>query len=154
VVERGHQAQATVVINDRADIARLTGGDGVHVGQDDLSPVDVRRIAPGAIIGLSTHTQDQLTSALTAPIDYVAVGPIFETQTKESGHASVGLDGVRKAAGIAAAPTMPLVAIGGLTLDRAQSIVDAGADAAAVISDLVATGDPASRVREWLRMLG
>jgi thiamine-phosphate pyrophosphorylase len=145
-----HGADAEVVVNDRADIARLAGADGVHVGQDDLAPALVRTIVgDAAIVGLSTHTPAQLTAARDAPVTYVAIGPVFATATKATGHEALGLDGVRAAAG----QGRPLVAIGGITLERAPDVLRAGAASVAVISDLLSTGDPEGRVREYLRRL-
>lgn len=154
IVRRAEAARAIVIVNDRADIARLSGAAGVHVGQDDLSPVQVRTlVGPDAIVGLSTHTADQLDAALREPASYVAVGPVFETATKETGYESMGLEAVRAAARLAAARRMALVAVGGITIDRARAVIDAGAQSVAVISDLLATGDPAGRVRQFLREL-
>ena len=96
-----HPAGALVIVNDRADIARIAGADGVHVGQDDLAPAAVRTIiGPAAILGLSTHTEAQIDAALAQPVSYVAVGPIFGTSTKATGYAAVGLDRVRYAANL------------------------------------------------------
>lgn len=144
-----------VIVNDRADIARLAGADGVHVGQTDLSPADVRRIVgDSAIVGLSTHTREQVDRALQEPVSYVAVGPIYGTATKDTGLAPVGLDLVRyAAAGGAAGVTRPVVAIGGITLERGAAVIGAGAASVAMIGDLVA-GDPAARVRTCLQRLG
>ena len=148
-------SRAIVVINDRADIARLAGA-GVHVGQDDV-PAGAARAIVGetAIVGLSTHTPKQLRSALTEPISYVAIGPVFETSTKVTGHEPIGTAGVtRAAATIRAARSLPLVAIGGITLESARGVIEAGADAVAVIGDLLSTRDPEARVRDFLRTLG
>ena len=138
-------------MNDRADIARLSGAAGVHVGQDDLAPAQVRGIlGPDAIIGLSTHTVGQLDRALREPIDYVAVGPVYGTGTKATGYEPIGVEAVRAAAARCAPRNVPLVAIGGITRDRAPEVLAAGARSVAVISDLFAGGDPAARVREFL----
>jgi thiamine-phosphate pyrophosphorylase len=138
-------------VNDRADVARLSGAAGVHVGQDDLTPAQARAvIGHDAIVGLSTHTLDQLEEALRESIDYVAVGPVFGTGTKATGYIPIGLEAVRASAARAAASHVPLVAIGGITRDRSRSVLDAGAQSVAVISDLLATGDPTARVREFL----
>ena len=154
VAERAHAAGATLIVNDRADVARLAGADGVHVGQDDLSPASVRRIVGAdAIVGLSTHTTHQLDAAVREPVSYVAIGPVFGTATKATGHDAVGLRMVREAAGRARARGLPLVAIGGITLDRAASVIDAGAASVAVIGDLLAGGDPEARVRAFLERL-
>jgi thiamine-phosphate pyrophosphorylase len=158
VVEIGHTAGAVVLINDRADIARLAGADGVHVGQDDLSPLDARAIVgETAIIGLSTHTVEQRNSALHAAVadavSYLAIGPVFATTTKETGYGAVGLEGVADAAARAAVRGLPVVAIGGITLDRAAAVIGAGAASVAVIGDLLAGGDPEARVRAYVERL-
>ena len=151
IVGRAASSGAVVIVNDRADIARLSGAAGVHVGQDDLTPAQVRAIlGPDAIVGLSTHTSEQLDRALREPIDYVAVGPVFGTGTKVTGYEPIGLDSVRAAAIAAAARSVPVVAIGGIARDRARQVLAAGASSVAVISDLLAGGDPAIRVREFL----
>lgn len=143
-------AGATFIVNDRADIAVLAGASGVHVGQDDLAPVLVRRIVGGhSVIGLSTHTLEQLEEAVRQPVTYVAIGPVFGSATKETGYAAIGLGLVREAAARASAVGLPLVAIGGITLERAPDVIAAGASSVAVIGDLVATGDPEARVREY-----
>jgi thiamine-phosphate pyrophosphorylase len=156
VVSRAREAGATVIVNDRADIARLAGADGVHLGQDDLEPAAARRILGGeAIIGLSTHSIEQVRLACRQPIDYVAVGPIFRTSTKEAGDRAVGTELVgqaRTAVSLAGLDT-PIVAIGGITLDRARSVIQAGATSVAVISDLLAAGSPEARVRDYLTAL-
>jgi len=151
IVESAHGYGATVVVNDRADIARLAAADGVHVGQEDLAPEAARSIVGATrLVGVSTHTVGQLQRALREPVNYLAVGPVFSTATKDTGYAPIGLEQVRAAAAIAAAAGLPLVAIGGMTLDRAREVIEAGAASVAVISDLIATGDPETRVREYL----
>ena len=123
----------------------------MHVGQDDLTPAQARAvIGHDAIVGVSTHTLDQLDEALRESIDYVAVGPVFGTDTKTTGYAAIGLEAVRAAAARTAARHVPLVAIGGITRDRSRSVLDAGAQSVAVISDLLTTGDPTARVRDFL----
>jgi thiamine-phosphate pyrophosphorylase len=150
VVEQARRHGAQVIVNDRADVAKLSGADGVHVGQEDLSPDDVRAIVgASAIVGLSTHTREQVDRALTTSASYVAVGPIFGTRTKDTGYGARGLDLVRYAAGRG----KPVVAIGGITLARVQAVIDAGAAAAAVITDLIATTDVESRVNAFVRAL-
>jgi thiamine-phosphate pyrophosphorylase len=145
-------AGARIVVNDRADVARLARAAGVHVGQEDLGPRDARAVVgPSAMIGLSTHTPGQIASAAAEPIDYLAVGPIFGTKTKHTGYDAAGLGLVRHAR---SRTTAPVVAIGGITLDTAGDVLDAGATSVAVISDLVATGDPTRRVRDYLERLG
>jgi thiamine-phosphate pyrophosphorylase len=144
VVARAGGLGARVIINDRADIAALSRADGVHVGQDDLSIADVRAIVgPAAIVGVSTHTRDQIDRALAGDASYVAVGPIFTTITKQTGYGARGLDLVAYAAGRG----KPVVAIGGITLARAPAVVAAGASAVAIITDLVADADVETRVR-------
>lgn len=154
IVSMAHQAGALVVVNDRADIARLSDADGVHVGQDDLSPSQVRGIlGTTAIVGLSTHTPEQLDTAITAPVDYIAIGPVFGSATKETGYDRLGLEPIRRAAERTAPRAKPLVAIGGITLENAPGVLGAGATTVAVITDLVASGDPAARVRAYLARL-
>jgi thiamine-phosphate pyrophosphorylase len=154
IVALAHEAKAVVIVNDRADVARLSGADGVHVGQDDLAPAAVRRILEaGAIVGLSTHTPEQMEAAIRQPVTYVAVGPVFVTGTKATGYDALGLEPVRRAAVRTRARGLPLVAIGGVTLDSAPEVIRAGADCVAVIGDLVAAGDPTSRVRAYLERL-
>jgi thiamine-phosphate pyrophosphorylase len=154
VVARAAPFGALVIVNDRADIAALAGAAGVHVGQDDLTPIDSRRVVgESALVGLSTHTPGQLEAALRQPVSYVAVGPVFGTTTKETGYAAVGLDMVRAAHELTTTRGMPLVAIGGITLARAPEVIAAGAAAVAVISDLLADDDPARRVRAFVDRL-
>jgi thiamine-phosphate pyrophosphorylase len=153
IVDRAAAFGARVIVNDRADIARLSGAAGVHVGQDDLAPADVRTfVGTTPIVGLSTHNTAQLDAALTQPIDYVAVGPVFDTTTKDTGYAAVGMDLVRAAAATVA-DTLPVVAIGGITLDRAPDVIRAGAASVAIITDLLAGNEPSARVRAFLDRL-
>jgi thiamine-phosphate pyrophosphorylase len=155
IVERARHADAVVIVNDRADVARLAAADGVHVGQDDLSPAGARRIlGDTAVVGLSTHTPDQVDAALAQPISYLAVGPVFGTSTKATGYSAVGLSLVREAAARARLAGVPVVAIGGITLNTAAGVLDAGAAAVAVIGDLIGAGDPEAQVREYVRRLG
>lgn len=154
VMARALPHAATVVVNDRADIARLAGASGVHVGQGDLSASDVRRvIGADAVLGLSTHTTTQLEAAVREPVTYVAIGPVFGTTTKDTGYDAVGLALVRLACAIAAPAGLPVVAIGGITLERAPGVIVAGAASVAVISDLLVGGDPAARARLFLDRL-
>lgn len=154
---RTRAAGATFIINDRADIAAQCGADGVHVGQDDLAPADVRAVVGAqAIVGLSTHSDAQLAAALGQPIAYVAIGPVFGTHTKATGYDAVGVEQVRRAAAVAHGARLPLVAIGGITLDRALDVLAAGADSVAVISDLLPSppsGAFAPRARQWVTSL-
>ena len=155
IVERSRKAGATVIVNDRADVARLSHADGVHVGQDDLSPEHVRAVCgDDVLVGLSTHTAEQIAAAVEAPINYLAIGPIFGTSTKDTGYSAVGLTRVADAAAIASPRQLPVVAIGGITLDRAHAVIAAGAAMVAVIGDLLISGSPEARVREYLERLG
>jgi thiamine-phosphate pyrophosphorylase len=150
VTADARQAEAIVIVNDRADIAALAGASGVHVGQDDLAPMEARTVVgESALVGLSTHTSAQIDAARAMPVSYIAVGPVFDTSTKETGYRPVGLDLVRHAA----RGGHPIVAIGGVTLEHATRVLDQGATAVAVISDLLAHGDPETRVRVWVRRL-
>lgn len=150
-----------LIVNDRADVARLSGAGGVHVGQDDLPPVAARAIiGAGSVLGFSTHTEAQIDAAMILPVNYIAIGPVFGTTTKHTGYTAVGLDRVRYAAEAVARgslrdgdPTRGVVAIGGITLDTAPAILAAGATAVAVITDLLVTGDPESRVRAYVERL-
>ncbi len=147
------QADALVIVNDRVDVAAICGAHGVHVGQDDLPPVDARRlVGADAIVGFSTHNDAQLHAGLDQPVSYLAVGPVFRTQTKATGYGAVGLELVARASAMAHQKSLPLVAIGGITLDQAAVVIAAGADAVAVIGDLL-TGDPEARARAFLQAL-
>lgn len=154
LVELGKPAGARVIVNDRADIARLADAAGVHVGQHDLGPSYVRQLlGADRIIGLSTHSVAQLDAAVQQPIDYVAVGPVFGTASKHTGYDAVGLALVTEAAARARPRGLPVVAIGGITLDLLEHVLRAGATSVAIISDLLSTGDPRTRVREYLDRL-
>jgi thiamine-phosphate pyrophosphorylase len=143
-----------VVVNDRADIARLSGADGVHVGQEDLPPAAVRALVGDVSnVGLSTHTTGQVDAAVRQPVTYIAIGPVFGTATKATGYEKVGLEMVGEAARRASARGLPLVAIGGITLENAISVLAAGAASVAVIGDLLAGGDPEARVRAFVEHL-
>ena len=152
IVSLGTRYGATITVNDRADLAQLSGAGGLHLGQDDL-PVDAARRIMGsdALIGLSIHTQRQLEVALSEPISYVAVGPVFETHSKMAPDAVVGLELIAQAA--ARAEGLPLIGIGGITVERARDVIDAGATSVAVISDLLTGGNPERRVAEFLAVL-
>lgn len=153
LVRIARDAGAILIVNDRADVARLSGADGVHIGQTDLSVGEVRgMLAPDAIVGLSTHGADQAAAACRLPISYLAIGPVHETATKAQPDPVVGIPGVRDAARHARASGIPLVAIGGITIARAPAVLAAGASSVAVASDLVGD-DPAERARRWLEAL-
>lgn len=124
-----------LIMNDRADICIAAGFDGLHVGQDDLSPEAARRIIGAERwLGVSTHNPEQLADADRTSADYLAIGPVFATTSKENPDPVVGLEGVRRARELT---RKPLVAIGGITRAQARSVIDAGADSLAVISDLI-----------------
>ncbi len=140
-----------VVVNDRVDVALLAGAAGVHLGQTDLPPAAARQIlGPGRIIGFSTHNLEQAVEADSLPVDYIAVGPVFETLTKDNPDPVVG---VEKLAMICRAVKKPVVAIGGITLDNAKAALSAGAVSVAVIRDLLAHEDVAQRTRMFERGL-
>ena len=152
-VERARQRSIRVIINDRADIALATRADGVHLGQDDLPPQAARRILGNdAIVGYSTHNLEQAQRALSLPIDYLAIGPIFATTSKNDTEPIVGLEGLRSV--VRVANRLPIVAIGGITQENAGSVIDAGATSVAVISALVAEEDSISqRTRQLIERL-
>jgi len=138
-----------LIMNDRADLCLAAGFDGLHVGQDDLSPDSARRIiGPARWLGVSTHNPEQIAEADQTSADYLAIGPVFATTSKANPDPVVGLAGVRRAR---EHTRKPLVAIGGITRANARSVIDAGADAVAVISDLLR--DPRNSAEEFLRIL-
>lgn len=141
--------RAQLIMNDRADLCLAAGFDGVHVGQDDLSADSVRRIiGPTLCLGLSTHNAEQLTLAEATSADYLAIGPIFPTSSKENPDPVVGLEGLRQARQLT---RKPLVAIGGITRANCREVIDAGADSVAVIADLL--HDPRKSAEEFFRIL-
>ena len=142
---------AAIIVNDRPDFARLSGAAGAHVGQDDLAPADARVVlGPDAILGISTHSLAQVREALAEPVSYIAVGPVFTTSSKDTGYTALGVDVVAEAVRLAAG--IPVVAIGGITLERASQVWAVGAAAVAVIGDLLAGGTPAARVASYNRV--
>jgi thiamine-phosphate pyrophosphorylase len=148
------EAGTAFIVNDRADVALMVDA-GVHVGQDDLAPADVRRVVgPGRTVGFSTHNEEQFRAALSEPADYLAFGPIFSTSSKENPDPVVGLAELGRIRTLA---DRPLVAIGGITRERALSVIEAGADALAVISDLYPSPLDYRAVRqraeEWLAIV-
>ena len=144
-LEAARGAGVPLLINDRADIARIVGAQGVHLGQDDLKVGKARDILPaGAIVGLSTHSEDEVQASAEEPLDYVAIGAVFPTKSKERPDPVVGLDGVRRARGLT---TRPLVAIGGIGPSNAREVLEAGADGLAVISALLGEEDLAAAAR-------
>lgn len=154
VAELCRQAGALFVVNDRADIAILLDA-GVHVGQEDLPPADVRGlIGEGRILGFSTHNEEQLRAAAGEPADYLALGPIFGTTTKDRPDPVVGLEELRR---LRPLDRRPLVAIGGITRQNAPAVLEAGADSVAVISDLLPPDcsyeSIRARMEEWQRIV-
>jgi len=136
------------ILNDRPDIAAIAACGGVHVGQDDLPVEDARRIVGHSRwVGVSTHNLDQLRQAAATSSDYIAIGPIFPTSTKENPDPVVGLDFIRAARRLT---SKPLVAIGGIALESAGEVYRAGADSVAVIRDIVAAKNPGERARQYL----
>ncbi|MGH9786906.1 MAG: thiamine phosphate synthase [Terriglobia bacterium] len=151
LARRTRQAGGAFLINDRADVADLCGADGVHLGQEDVSPESARRfLGTGPLIGYSTHTVDQARRAAGLPVDYIAVGPVFPTTTKKNPDPVVGLALVSE---VRALTKKPLVAIGGITMENAPSLLAAGADAVALIRDLLAAPDIEERARQFLNAL-
>jgi thiamine-phosphate diphosphorylase len=152
IAEQVRRAGGLFIVNDRADVARAVGADGVHLGQGDL-PVELARrsLEPGKPVGCSTHDLAQVREADQSSADYIAFGPIFPTQSKAKPDAVVGLAGLREAR---QATRKPLVAIGGITLATAREVTEAGADSVAVIADLLKAADIGARAREFLRVLG
>jgi thiamine-phosphate pyrophosphorylase len=145
----GVQNSVRLIMNDRADLCLAAGFDGVHVGQDDLSPESVRKIiGPDRWMGVSTHNPEQLAEADKTSADYLAIGPVFSTSSKDNPDPVVGFEGVRRARQLT---SKPLVAIGGITRANAASVIEAGADSVAVISDLLR--EPRKSAEEFFRVL-
>ena len=142
-----------LVMNDDPVLAMLSDWNAVHVGQQDTALAKVRKLLlPGGIIGCSTHNEEQVRAAVEQGADYIAIGPVFQTSTKENPDPVVGLEGVRRARALT---KLPLVAIGGITLENAPSVIEAGADSVAVISALVVDGEPVEKVAgDFLDVLG
>jgi thiamine-phosphate pyrophosphorylase len=150
--------RAMLIINDRVDLCLASNADGVHLGQEDLSPLAARRIFDSIgpnpasrklLIGFSTHNLAQVREADTLPVDYIAIGPVFATGSKSNPDPVVGIEGVRQAR---QATSKPLVAIGGITRLNCRQVKEAGADSVAVISDLLES--PGKAVADFLRVLG
>lgn len=149
VLKRTVGSRAKLIMNDRADLCLVAEYDGVHVGQDDLSPEAVRKlIGPERWLGVSTHNPLQIAEAAKTPADYVAIGPVFATASKMNPDPVVGLEGVRRARSLT---SKPLVAIGGITRAHAGEVMKAGADCVAVISDLLSS--PRQSAGDFLRIL-
>jgi thiamine-phosphate pyrophosphorylase len=147
-IKRVLEGRVTLIMNDRADICVASGYDGVHLGQDDLSAEGARLVVGPRLVGISAHNSQQVKEADASPADYIAIGPVFPTTGKKNPDELVGLKGVSAAR---AATRKPLVAIGGITRSRAKSVIEAGADAVAVISDLLSS--PRQAAEEFLRLL-
>jgi thiamine-phosphate pyrophosphorylase len=144
-------AGAQLIVNDRADFAAICNA-GLHVGQDDLPPALARRVIGGRVLGLSTHNESQLRAAAGEPVDYVALGPIFHTGSKQNADPEVGLENLRVWRPLVA---RPLVAIGGITLENVRAVLDAGASCVAVIAGLLPEsnelGQVKARMETWTR---
>jgi len=150
-VKLAHSRGARLIINDRVDIAIAAAADGVHLGQDDLPPEAARRLlGEDAIVGFSTHSLAQAVAADALPVDYIAIGPVFGTSTKLNPDPVVGLDLVTA---VSANISKPLVAIGGIALDNAFEVINAGAVSVAVISDLYRGGQIEERTRLYIQTL-
>ena len=146
-LEIARKKSVKIIINDRVDIALALKADGVHLGQDDLPPAEARKIlGENAIIGFSTHSINQAVEAVKLPVDYIAVGPVFPTRTKENPDAVVGIETVKAVR--ASIGNFPLVAIGGINFQNFREVLDAGADSVAVIGDLLCEPD---RISETLK---
>jgi thiamine-phosphate pyrophosphorylase len=151
LAEIARKNDAVFFVNDRPDIARLSGAAGVHVGQTDLSVQDARIvIGVDRWIGVSTHNEEQFHRATNTAADYIAVGPIYATNSKENCEPVVGTEFIRRVRGLTA---KPIVAIGGITLGRAAEVIAAGADSVAVIRDILKAEDPGTRARQFLEEL-
>lgn len=146
--------EAVLLLNDRVHLCRQTEADGVHIGQEDMAPAEARRIlGPKCLLGVSTHNVAQLRAALaTGAPDYVAIGPVYATESKKNPDPVVGLEGVRAARALT---RLPLVAIGGITAENGRAVIEAGADSIAMISGLVPQGDRSieERVRDFIAFL-
>ena len=143
--------EAVLLLNDRVHLCEAAEADGVHIGQEDMAPAEARRmLGPERLLGVSTHNLPQLRAALgTGAPDYLAIGPVFATSSKENPDPVVGIEGVKAARALT---RLPLVAIGGITGENAREVIEAGADAVAVISALLPPGGRgmAERIRDFL----
>ena len=141
----------TFVVNDRADVAAAAEASGVHVGQEDLRVEAARSvIGEGKLLGISTHNVEQFKDAAATSADYVAVGPVFSTLTKANPDPVVGIEFIRR---VRPLTDKPIVAIGGITLERAAEVIQAGADSVAVISDILLAPDAGLRARQYIELL-
>ncbi len=143
-------ASVKLIMNDRADLCLAAGCNGVHLGQDDLSPEGARKVIGETLwLGVSTHNAEQLAEADKTTANYLAIGPVFGTRSKANPDPVIGVEGVRRARGLT---RKLLVAIGGITRENCQSVIEAGADTVAVISDLIR--EPRKSAEEFFRILG
>lgn len=146
------ESGARLIVNDRVDLALAASASGVHLGQDDLPVKAARRLLGStAIIGLSTHTEEQFLEARAQDVDYVALGPIFDSPTKPGANRAVGCVTLAR---LAATTSLPVVAIGGITLENVIQVWESGAVSAAVISDIVDSPDPSKRIRQYFELAG
>ena len=143
--------KTTFIVNDRPDVAALAGASGVHLGQDDLGVEAARTLMDAnSIVGVSTHNEAQFRSAVSSSADYIAIGPVFATSSKRNPDPVVGLETIRQ---VRRLTDKPIVAIGGITLERAPEVIAAGANSVAVISDILRAADPAERARQYIDSL-
>jgi thiamine-phosphate pyrophosphorylase len=151
LAQAARQEGANFFVNDRPDLAYLSNAHGVHVGQDDLSVEQARAIVgQDRWVGVSTHNPEQFEHAVATSADYVAIGPIFATTSKANPDPVVGTEMIRRLRPLTA---KPIVAIGGIRLENAREVIEAGADSVAVISDILVAVDPARRARQFLQLL-
>jgi thiamine-phosphate pyrophosphorylase len=144
-------AGSTFFVNDRPDVAYLSGASGVHVGKHDLPVAEARAVlGQGKLIGVSTHNLEEFRAAAATDADYIALGPIFATDSKANPDPEVGTDMIRAARKLT---QKPIVAIGGISLERAREVIEAGANSVAVISDILRAPDPGKRARQFLDLL-
>jgi thiamine-phosphate pyrophosphorylase len=151
LAEMARNAGATFFLNDRPDVAYLSGADGVHVGQDDLCTEHARAVVgPDRWVGVSTHNREQFEQAAASSADYVAIGPIFATTSKANPDPVVGTDLIRR---LRPLTRKPIVAIGGIRLEHAAEVIEAGADAVAVIRGILGAVDPGQQARKYMQRL-
>lgn len=143
--------KALFIVNDRVDIAMLSEADGVHLGQDDIPLIEARKLMPEAVIGVSTHNLKEALDAASLGADYISYGPIFATKTKKDADIPKGLEGLKK---LATSVNIPIVAIGGITVETAPAVIEAGASAIAVISDILLADDIKSRASGIISRIG
>jgi len=143
--------KALFIVNDRVDIAMLSKADGVHLGQSDIPLIEARRLMPNALIGVSTHNLEEATDAASLGADYISYGPIFATQTKKDADIPKGLEGLKA---LAPSVNIPIVAIGGITVETAASVIEAGASSVAVISGILLADDIKSRAADIISRIG